>query len=241
MDDQKKRRQYGRCPTCNRIGPYSQRCDAGCSEEEESFKAAFIKSIREITERDLYHLGILTEQPSAYGNCTVCYRRYMKGYACMDCYRDIMNMTDSRGYYDPFFVARYYKIYDWQRDECDNVVDKNSRDFDVSVLDVSDEYLGSTAATRGKNGTVARDLTESDFIEHEKPAGENVEDGGGGDETPDISRHSYFGQPEPAFGTDGYILEAIEMVNLDESKPFNEAMYIRLKEMTAGNLERFHI
>ena len=55
-----------------------------------------------------------------------------------------------------------------------------------------------------------------------------------------LTRLRYYNQPEPAAGTDEQILEKVDQASRGGTVEFNEAMYARLKQMTAGHTERYH-
>ena len=155
--------------------------------------------------------------------------------------------------------------------------------------DAVNDYMDATAATRGRNGTANPDVfdEESNYgmgnvddqgenspvnAGSENVQGENVrmqdENGSHTDSDDDDSddyyakRITYYQQPEPALGSDEYILEliievgeypyhdAIQYANPhddeddgEEQTPlerlvFNERMYRRLREMVHGNIRR---
>ena len=166
----------------------------------------------------------------------------------MDCNQEIMTLGNGgEGYYDPFFVARYYKTHDWKPDECDNVADNNPGYIDMYMLDgagIDVWDFDPTAATRGRNGQAPPDESDFDEPEQVEIGGENLDTNGDdkSDEQEDtfkVTRLHYYQQPVPHFGTDSYILEAIHAMNLEPVR-FNETMYGRLKSMTIGNLKRYH-
>ena len=88
--------------------------------------------------------------------------------------------------------------------------------------------LDSTAATCGQNGVP------------EDPNQGNDNDENNENRNRTLTRLRYYNQPEPAAGTDEQILEKVDQASRGGTVEFNEAMYARLKQMTAGHIERYH-
>ena len=283
------RPEYGRCTLCKGIGPYGTRCDRGDCEPVDGTRPHCVEEINELYRHDLFHLGITTQRESSSytGNCGACYRQGIKGYRCLDCNREILNLvTLNEDVVDSCFAATYYRQFTAEpRDISERrmePMDPNAGFLDVFAAAYSDDMdaLDPTAATRGLNGTVGFDVEEDmdEEMENEDQYGENVplndgnvpENGTNGDDQdmddqPYARRRQYYQQPEPALGSDAYILELIlevrdmpnesrsnqdddvedddeeeETLSPLEALTFNEVMYRRLRIMaTRGNLGHF--